>query len=144
MNNNENNGSGIGLGIAQVSSEDSAEVPRWHPPLATEPALDENRADAQQPAGHATREGSEGKSGIEKSKLIMLGGGLLAAVLFLALTSLVNHSSTTKKAAENKPSQGKRHAFDGNRSDQCSGKYFRAGASGRHQAHQHSGSGRGR
>jgi len=104
MNSNENNGSGIGLGIAQVNSEDSAEVPRWQPPLPTEPALAEDRVDAQPPTGHATREGSDGKSGIEKSKLIMLGGGLLAAVLFLALTSLVNHSSTTKKAAEKQPS----------------------------------------
>jgi len=104
MNSEENNGSGIGLGIAQVNSEDSAEVPRWQPPLPTEPALAEDRVDAQPPTTHATREGSDGKSGIEKSKLIMLGGGLLAAVLFLALTSLVNHSSTTKKAAEKQPS----------------------------------------
>jgi type IV secretory pathway VirB10-like protein len=104
MNSNENNGSGIGLGIAQVNGEDSAEVPRWQPPLPTEPALTEDRVDAQPLTGHATREGSEGKSGIEKSKLILLGGGLLAAVLFLALTSLVNRSSTTKKAAEKQPS----------------------------------------
>jgi hypothetical protein len=104
MNSDENNGSGIGLGIAQVNSEDSAEEPRPRPPLPTEPALAENRADWQPPTGHATREGSDGKSGIEKSKLIMLGGGLLAAVLFLALTSLVNRSSTTKKTAEKQPS----------------------------------------
>jgi hypothetical protein len=87
MNSNENNGSGIGLGIAQANSEDSAEVPRPGPPLPTEPALAEDRTDAQQQTSHATREGGDGKSGIEKSKLIMLGGGLLAAVLFLALTS---------------------------------------------------------
>src|ERR1017187_3867874 len=99
MNSNEKNGSGIGLGIAQVNGEDSAEVPRWQPPLPTEPALTEDRVDAQPLTGHATREGSEGKSGIEKSKLIVLGGGLLAAPLFLALSSLVNHSSTTKKTA---------------------------------------------
>jgi len=104
MNSEENNGSGIGFGIAQVNSEDSAEAPRWQPPPTTKPALAEVRADAQQPTTHATREGNEGKSGIEKSKLIMLGGGLLAAVLFLALTSLVNRSSTTKKAAEKQPS----------------------------------------
>jgi type IV secretory pathway VirB10-like protein len=104
MDSNENNGSGIGLGIAQVNSEDSVEEPRPRPPLPTEPALAEDSADAQQPRSHATREGSDGKSGIEKSKLIMLGGGLLAAVLFLALTSLVNRSSTTKKAAEKQPS----------------------------------------
>jgi hypothetical protein len=100
MNSDENNGSRI----AQVNSEDSAEEPRPRPPLPTEPALDEDRTDAQQPTTHATREGSDGKSGIEKSKLILLGGGLLAAVLFLALTSLVNRSSTTKKAAEKQPS----------------------------------------
>jgi cytoskeletal protein RodZ len=99
MNSNENNGSRI----AQFDNEDSVETPRPQPPLPTESALVEDRADAQQPTGHATREGSEGKSRIEKSKLIMLGGGLLAAVLFLALTSLVNHSSTTKKTAEKQP-----------------------------------------
>ena len=99
MNSDENNGSRI----AQVNSEDSAEAPRPQPPLPTEPALNEDRADAQHPTSHATREGSEGKSGIEKSKLIMLGGGLLAAVLFLALTSLVHHSSATKKTAEKQP-----------------------------------------
>jgi hypothetical protein len=104
MNRDENNGAGIGLGVAQVNSEDSAEEPRPRPPLPTEPALDEDRTDAQQPTTHATREGSNSKSCIEKSKLIMLGGGLLAAVLFLALTSLVNRSSTTKKAAEKQPS----------------------------------------
>jgi len=99
MNSEENNGSRI----AQVSNDDSVEEPRPRPPLTTDTAMTEDRADTQ-PTGHATREGSEGKPGIEKSKLIMLGGGLLAAVLFLALTSLVNHSSTTKKAAEKQPS----------------------------------------
>jgi len=100
MNSNDNNGSRI----AQLNSEESAEEPRPRPPLPTEPARAEVRADAQQPTGHATREGSDGKSGIEKSKLIMLGSGLLAAVLFLALTSLVHHSPPTKKTVEKLPS----------------------------------------
>jgi len=99
MNSEENNGSRI----AQVNSEDSVEAPRPQPLLPTEPALPKDRADAQQPMGHATREDSDGKSGIEKSKLIMLGGGLLAAVLFFALTSLVHHSPATKKTAEKQP-----------------------------------------
>jgi type IV secretory pathway VirB10-like protein len=103
MNSNENNGSGIGLGIAQVNSEEFVEEPRPRPPLPTEPVLAEDRADAQQPTSHATREGSEGKSSIEKRKLIVLGGGLLAAVLFFALTSLVHHSPATKKTAEKQP-----------------------------------------
>ncbi|HEY1255367.1 MAG TPA: hypothetical protein VGF01_11340 [Terracidiphilus sp.] len=100
MNSNENNVSRI----AQFDNEDSVEEPRPRPPLPTGPALAEDRADAQQPTGHATREGSEGKAGIEKSKLILLGGGLLAAVLFLALTSLINRSSTTNKATVKQPS----------------------------------------
>ena len=58
MNSEENNVSGIGLGIAQVNSEDSAEAPRPQNPLPTEPALTEDRADAQQTTTHATREGS--------------------------------------------------------------------------------------
>ena len=81
MNSNENNGSGIGLGIAQVNNDDSVEEPRPRPPLPTGPALAEDRADIQ-PTTHATREGSEGKSGIEKSKLIMLGGGFPDAQAF--------------------------------------------------------------
>jgi hypothetical protein len=100
MNSDENNGSMI----SQVNSEDTAEAPRWQPPPTTEPALVEDRTNAQQPKGHATREGSDGKAGIEKSKLILLGGGLLAAVLFLALTSLVHHSPPTKKTVEKLPS----------------------------------------
>jgi len=96
MNSNENNGSRI----AQFDNEDSVEAPRPQPPLPTESALAEDRADAQQPVGHATRECSDGKSGIEKRKLIVLGGGLLAAVLFFALTSLVHHSPATKKTAK--------------------------------------------
>ena len=99
MNSNENNGSRI----ARFDNEDSVEAPRPQPPLPTEPALAEDCADAQQPVGHATREGSDGKSGIEKRKLIVLGGGLLAAVLFFALTSLVHHSPATKKTAEKQP-----------------------------------------
>jgi hypothetical protein len=96
MNSNENNGSRI----AQFDNEDSVEAPRPQPPLPTEPAPAEDRADAQQPVEHATREGNDGKSGIEKRKLIVLGGGLLAAVLFFALTSLVHHSPATKKTAQ--------------------------------------------
>ena len=98
MNSNETNGSRI----APVQIEESVEgptmeSPRERPPLPAEPALTEARADAPQSEAHATREGINGKTGIEKSKLILLGGGLLAAVLFFAFTSLINHSSLTKK-----------------------------------------------
>jgi len=109
MANNENNGSGIESGIAQVNIDEStevqpAELPRPRPPLPNESVRTEVRSDAQQAAGLATREGSDGKAGIEKSKLSFLGGGLLVAVLFFALTSLVHHSPAAKKTAEKQPS----------------------------------------
>jgi hypothetical protein len=74
MANNENNGSGIESGIAQVNIDEStevqpAELPRPRPPLPNESVRTEVRSDAQQAAGLATREGSDGKAGIEKSKL---------------------------------------------------------------------------
>jgi type IV secretory pathway VirB10-like protein len=99
MNSNEMNGSGN----TPVIIEESAELPRPRPPLPTEPALLEDPANAKQPKVPATRDGCEGKPGIEKSKLILLGGGLLVAVLFFAITSLFSHSSATKKKTEKQP-----------------------------------------
>jgi type IV secretory pathway VirB10-like protein len=99
MNSNETSGSKI----APATIDESAELPRPRPPLPTEPAVAVDRTDAKQPEGHATRESLESKPGIEKSKLVLLGGGLLVAVLFFALTSLVHQSSATKKAAERQP-----------------------------------------
>jgi len=99
MNSNETNGSRIAPAQIEESLEGpTTEFPRQRPPLPAEPALTEARADAPQSEAHATREGINGKAGIEKSKLIMLGGGLLVAVLFFAVTSLVNHSSSMQKA----------------------------------------------
>ena len=97
MNSNEKNGSRI----APVQIEDSLEGPtaessRPRPPLPVEPELTEAPVDVPRSETHATREGVGGKTGIEKSKLILLGGGLLVAVLFFAFTSLVNHSSSMK------------------------------------------------
>jgi type IV secretory pathway VirB10-like protein len=99
MNSDETSGSKI----APVNIDESPELPRPRPSLPTEPAVAVDRTDAKQPEGHATRESFESKPGIEKSKLVLLGGGLLVAVLFFALTSLVHHSSATKKAAEKQP-----------------------------------------
>jgi type IV secretory pathway VirB10-like protein len=99
MNSNEKNGSRIApVQIEESLEGPTTEFPRQRPPLPAEPALTEARADAPQSEAHATRDGINGKTGIEKSKLILLGGGLLVAVLFFAFTSLVNHSSSMKKA----------------------------------------------
>ena len=94
MNSNETNGSRIAPVQIEESAEGPAtESPRQRPPLPTEPALTEARPDAPQSEAHATREGINGKTGIEKSKLILLGGGLLVAVLFFAFTSLVTEKT---------------------------------------------------
>jgi hypothetical protein len=104
MNSNETNGSRIApVNIEESAEGQPAESPRQGPPLPAEPVLIEGRAEVPQTENRATREDLNGKPGIEKSKLILLGGGLLVAVLFFAFTSLVNHSSTTKKTAEKQP-----------------------------------------
>jgi len=104
MNSNEKNGSRIAPAqIEELPEAPTTESPRQRPPLPAEPKLTEARADAPQSEAHATREGINGKTGIEKSKLILLGGGLLAAVLFFAFTSLINHSSLTKKTTGKQP-----------------------------------------
>jgi len=107
MGSNENNGSRIApvpVNIDESTEVQPAELPRPRPPLPNESLRIEDRSDAQQAAGLATREGSDGKAGIEKSKLFLLSGGLLVAVLFFALTSLGHHSPATKKTAEKQPS----------------------------------------
>jgi Bacterial conjugation TrbI-like protein len=103
MNSNETNGSRIApVQIEESVEGPTTEFPRQRPPLPAEPALTESRADAPQNGAHATREGLNVNTGIEKSKLILLGGGLLVAVLFFAFTSLVNHSSSMEKATGKK------------------------------------------
>jgi hypothetical protein len=99
MISNEANGSRIApVQIDESIEGPTTEFPRQRPPLPAEPALTEAPADAPHRQAHATREGLNGKPGIEKSKLILLAGGLLVAVLFFVFTSLVNHSSSMKKA----------------------------------------------
>jgi type IV secretory pathway VirB10-like protein len=103
MNSNEKNGSRIvPVQIEESLEGPTMESPRQRPPLPTEPAPTKVLADAPQGEVHATRESISGKTGIEKSKLILLGGGLLVAVLFFVFTSLVNHSSSMKNATGKK------------------------------------------
>jgi hypothetical protein len=103
MNSNETNGSRVAPVQIEESAEGPAtESPRQRPSIPTEPELTEVLADPPHSGAHATREGINGKTGIEKSKPILLGGGLLVAVLFFAFTSLVNHSSSMKKATGKK------------------------------------------
>jgi type IV secretory pathway VirB10-like protein len=102
MKSSEMNGSRIAPAQIEESVGPTTESPRQRPPLPVEPALSEALADGQNGETHATRAGLNGKPGVEKSKLILLGGGLLAAALFFAFTSLVNHSSSTNKTTGKK------------------------------------------
>jgi len=103
MNSNETNGSRIAPAqIEEPAVGPATGSPRERPPIPTESELTEVLADPPHSGAHATREGINGKTGIEKSKLILLGGGLLVAVLFFAFTSLVNHSSSTKNTTGKK------------------------------------------
>ncbi|HUX06540.1 MAG TPA: hypothetical protein VMX35_04440, partial [Acidobacteriota bacterium] len=75
MNSNEMNGSRIAPAQIEEPAEGPAMwSPRQRPPIPTEPELTEVLADPPQSGTHATREGINGNTGIEKSKLILLGG----------------------------------------------------------------------
>jgi len=60
------------------------------------PAWMRHKAKPIQPGKH------QRQTRYRKNKLVLLGGGLLVAVLFFAFTSLVNHSSSTKNATGKK------------------------------------------
>jgi hypothetical protein len=71
-------------------------------PLTTEAGSGEagTSAGATPVTNFATRAGIKGTDGIGKNKLFLLGGGLLAAVLFFALTAIIGKSPAKNGAAK--------------------------------------------
>ncbi len=57
-------------------------------------------------AGYATRDGIKDAVGIGKNKMLLLGGGLLVAVLFFVFTAVIkrspSHSPAAKQSSQNK------------------------------------------
>jgi len=92
--------------------EDQPEIspnPRLSP--SPEPDLNNDPPVTQQPEKFATRADLASKPGLDKSKLILLGGGLLVAVLFFAFTAMMS-KSPVKKKLQNTHQQSQQQASD--------------------------------
>jgi hypothetical protein len=92
--------------------EDPPEIsPNPRLSLSPEPELNNDPPVTQQPEKFATRADLAGKPGLDKSKLILLGGGLLVAVLFFAFTAIMS-KSPVKKKQQNTHQQAQQQAPD--------------------------------
>jgi hypothetical protein len=60
----------------------------------------DGRTDGKEAKGFATRADLSNRPGMERSKVILLGGGLLIAVLFFVFTAIVRRSHSPRKASE--------------------------------------------
>jgi hypothetical protein len=92
--------------------EDQPEIsPNPRLSLSPEPELNNDPPVTQQPEKFATRADLAGKPGLDKSKLILLGGGLLVAGLFFAFTAMMS-KSPVKKKQQNTHQQAQQQAPD--------------------------------
>jgi hypothetical protein len=99
MNINDVNGNrNTRLVTAELVAEDSVESPHNQPPFP--PDMIDGREDGKKVKGFATRAGLNNKPGMERSKVILLGSGLLIAVLFFVFTAVVGNSHFSRKASE--------------------------------------------
>jgi hypothetical protein len=106
MNTNDWNGNrNTPLSTVDIAEEYSAMSSHSQPPFPVEPEMTERWAEGQKAQGFATRAELNGKPGMEKSKMILLAGRLLAAVLFFVFTAVVGKSHSSSKAPEKQSSQ---------------------------------------
>ncbi len=112
MNINERNGN---KGVPAEATEPIGELPETLPrprlSLSTEPELKDAPSETQEPEKYATRADLAGKPGLDKRKLIMLGGGLLVAGLFFAFTAIVG-KGPVKKRPQSVPQQASQQTPD--------------------------------
>jgi hypothetical protein len=106
MDTNDLNGNGnTPVNAVEVAEEHSAGFARTQPPFPPEPETIEGRMNGQEAKGFATRADLNAKPRMEKGKMILLGSGLLAAVLFFVFTAVVGKSHSSSKAPEKQSSQ---------------------------------------
>ncbi len=105
MNINERNGNeGVPVETTESIGKQPETLTRPRLSLSPEPELNDVQSETREPEKYATRADLAGKPGLDKSKLIMLGGGLLVAVLFFAFTAM-DGRSPVKKKPQNVPQQ---------------------------------------
>jgi hypothetical protein len=105
MNSNERNGNqSVPVETTEPIGEqhETLQHPRLN--LSPEPEATSVQPETPEPEKYATRADLAGKSGLDKRKLIMLGGGLLVAGIFFAFTAMVG-KSPVKKKPQNVPQQ---------------------------------------
>jgi hypothetical protein len=105
MNGNKN----IPIEITEPIEHQPERTPDSRLRLSPEPELNNGPSVAQEPEEFATRAYLAGKPGLDKNKLILLGGGLLVAVVFFAFTAIVS-KSPVKKKQENASQQVRQQA----------------------------------
>ena len=113
---------GAGNREAPIDMEEAAELetkerPRQKPPFPPDPETIAGRPETLLAESYATRADLKGAAGMEKSKLILLGGGLLLAVLFFVFTAVSGRSpgrrNLTGKPSSQQTQQPNTNPFQG-------------------------------
>ena len=101
MNISENNTNGSRSLSPQLDEPSEPKVPQMPPPAngSTNPEVSDEPAGVSA-SGFATRAGINATGGIDKTKLILLGGGLAAAVLFFVFTAVIGKSPKKQTAGK--------------------------------------------
>src|SRR5260370_17382306 len=112
MNINERNGNkSVPVETTEPIREQPETLPHSRLSLSPEPDRNDGQSETREPEKYATRADLNGKAGLDKRKLIMLGGGLLVAGLFFAFTAIVG-KSPVKKKPRNVPQQASQQTPD--------------------------------
>ena len=108
MNRHAMNGAGnreAPINVEEATELETKERPRQQPPFPPEPETIAGHPETPPAESYATRADLKGAAGVEKSKLILLGGGLLLAVLFFVFTAVSGRSPGRRNLTAKQPSQ---------------------------------------
>ena len=102
------NGAGnreVPIDMEEAAELETKERPRQKPPFPPELETIAGRPETPPAESYATRADLKGAAGMEKSKLILLGGGLLLAVLFFVFTAVSGRSPGRRNLTAKRSSQ---------------------------------------
>ena len=108
MNRHAMNGAGnreVPIDMEEAAELETKERPRQKPPFPPELETIAGRPETPPAESYATRADLKGAAGMEKNKLILLGGALLVAVLFFVFTAVSGRSPGRRDLTGKQPSQ---------------------------------------
>ena len=108
MNRHAMNGAGnreAPINVEEATELETKEWPRQKPPFPPDAETVAGRSETPPAESYATRADLKGAAGMEKSRLILLGGGLLLAVLFFVFTAISGRSPGRRNLTGKQPSQ---------------------------------------